>query len=157
MVCEVWQVEASFCSDGAKVTEIEATIFPSDINDALNSTDCIPLKIELVTDDRAHENKMSVVDLNALQDVITPDDTFNNMEILLNTTTFQNTTEYSWDICVNTWGLNDTCILFDFSDAGGDGLIKEGHLEVTWDDAIVYNGSDMQSGLSLKLGQGCET
>ncbi len=127
----------SLSHNSSLVVDNNGTAVDSNIND------CIELQIRLHTDRWPNENALTVTGLSNAADQAT---------IFLNITRLDASTDYGWNLCVNS---NQTCTVLNFTDSVGDGLADKGVLYVMWDGEVIFEEWNIVFGTVLKLGEDC--
>lgn len=176
VVCDEWDVEASFCSDSSTTsptsqpsaaadltqpstdtTKDLATSAPTTANTTdSNSTDCAELQVQLRTDRWPSENSLTITEVGVLASIVRNSTSPVDSLILLNITAsdLESSTAYQWDLCIDS-DSNQTCTVLNFTDIIGDGLADTGNLLVTLDGEVVYDEWDLGLGTVLEFGAGC--
>jgi len=58
---------------------------------------------------------------------------------------------YRWTACI----INNACTVLDVTDTYGDGLYDDGYIKVTFGSTVMYDGSGIDYGFYLDLGDLC--
>lgn len=110
---------------------------PTDPDDS----SCVPLTLEIVTDDYGYENVLALVD----------DDDEDGNSIWNESEGLNSNQQYQFSACVDP----ARCATLDIFDSWGDGIFSPGGITLTYDGVEVYSGSDFGSGRVFRLGDGC--